>query len=205
MDTAPIKLGITMSETIQDDMTFCAVHPDRETSLRCNKCERLMCSQCAVQTPVGYRCRECINQIQAGFYNANQADMIITFAVTAVLTGIGGVIVAAVNVWILFVIIIGFPFGGFVAEMAMRLTKRKRARNSAVIAAGGAVVGGFAGAFIHQYITVSNLIEQITRTGRQVNVSAFELAAQSLFNDFGLLIFIGIVAFAVYGRYRMRS
>ena len=44
---------------VTDEVTYCAVHPDRETGLRCNKCGRLMCAECAVPTPVGYRCREC--------------------------------------------------------------------------------------------------------------------------------------------------
>ena len=43
---------ITVEET-----TYCAVHPDRETSLQCNRCGRYMCVECAVHTPVGYRCR----------------------------------------------------------------------------------------------------------------------------------------------------
>ena len=51
-----------MSEVVPagDGLTYCEVHPDRETSLRCNKCGRLMCTECAVLTPVGYRCRECV-------------------------------------------------------------------------------------------------------------------------------------------------
>lgn len=41
------------------DVTYCAKHPSRETSLRCGKCEQLICPRCSVLTPVGYRCREC--------------------------------------------------------------------------------------------------------------------------------------------------
>ena len=43
-----------------DTNLFCYVHPDRETLLRCNNCERPICTQCAVLTPTGYRCKECI-------------------------------------------------------------------------------------------------------------------------------------------------
>lgn len=37
----------------------CYRHPKVETSLRCSRCEKPICTDCAVLTPVGYRCREC--------------------------------------------------------------------------------------------------------------------------------------------------
>jgi len=37
----------------------CKNHPKRETRLRCSKCDEPICTRCLVQTPVGYRCREC--------------------------------------------------------------------------------------------------------------------------------------------------
>ncbi len=36
----------------------CANHPNRETMLRCNRCEKPICIHCAVLTEVGYRCKE---------------------------------------------------------------------------------------------------------------------------------------------------
>ncbi len=41
------------------DALYCVNHPDRETYVRCGKCERPICTRCMVQTPVGARCREC--------------------------------------------------------------------------------------------------------------------------------------------------
>ncbi len=37
----------------------CYRHPKVETSLRCSRCEKPICADCAILTPVGYRCREC--------------------------------------------------------------------------------------------------------------------------------------------------
>jgi hypothetical protein len=37
----------------------CYRHSKVETSLRCSRCEKPICADCAVPTPVGYRCREC--------------------------------------------------------------------------------------------------------------------------------------------------
>jgi hypothetical protein len=37
----------------------CAYHPDVETELRCSKCDKPICPQCMVQTPVGAKCPDC--------------------------------------------------------------------------------------------------------------------------------------------------
>ena len=64
-----------------EELHYCTVHPDRETSLRCNKCGRYMCVQCAVQTPVGYRCRECVRQQDDKFYNVGDMDYPVIFGI----------------------------------------------------------------------------------------------------------------------------
>ena len=81
--------------TAHTDATFCAVHPDRETGLRCNRCGRLMCAECAVLTPVGYRCRECVRQQEDKFFNATQSDYVIITAICAALAGGGAILVSA--------------------------------------------------------------------------------------------------------------
>ena len=60
---------------------YCANHPETETLLRCNKCNKPICLKCAVQTPVGYRCRECVRGQQDVYYNATSTDNLIAFGV----------------------------------------------------------------------------------------------------------------------------
>lgn len=38
----------------------CFRHPDRETFLRCSRCERSICTDCMVTAPVGFHCPECV-------------------------------------------------------------------------------------------------------------------------------------------------
>ena len=38
---------------------FCYRHPDRETWVRCGRCDQPICTRCAMQGPVGLRCRTC--------------------------------------------------------------------------------------------------------------------------------------------------
>ncbi len=47
--------------------TVCYRHPQVETGLRCNRCNRPICPRCARQTPVGYRCPDCIGQVQSHY------------------------------------------------------------------------------------------------------------------------------------------
>ena len=46
-----------MSE-INNTLT-CTFHPNVETQLRCNRCNKPICIKCAKHTPTGYRCPEC--------------------------------------------------------------------------------------------------------------------------------------------------
>ena len=58
---------------------YCYVHPDRETGLRCNRCERPICADCAVLTPTGYRCKECVREQKKVFDTAEwQAVYLVT-------------------------------------------------------------------------------------------------------------------------------
>ena len=165
---------------LEDEHTYCAVHPDRETALQCNKCGRYMCVQCAVPTPVGYRCKECVRGIEDKFFNASPADPAIVFAVCAVLSGIGAFIAAQVG-FLLLVLIAAAPVGGFVSEVALRAIGRRRGRNVPVAGGVGAALGGLA-----------PLLYIMLMTGRFIpNIS--------------ILLFAGIVTAAVYSRFRMRG
>jgi hypothetical protein len=189
-------------------LTYCEVHPDRETSLRCNKCGRLMCVQCAVQTPVGYRCRQCVRQHEDKFFQATQGDEIKLFVICAVLMGIAGAILNAINLGLFLALIVGFPVGGAISEVALRSVQRRRGRYSGEIGAAGAVVGGIAGAMLRVYFYYNSLISQ---AAENAGVGAGELPAisidfllQRVVTDIGLLLFIGIIAFTVYGRFKMK-
>ncbi|MBZ0296102.1 MAG: hypothetical protein K8L99_26315 [Anaerolineae bacterium] len=192
--------------TTGEEITYCAVHPDRETGLRCNKCGRYMCAQCAVQTPVGYRCRECVRQHDDKFFNATQNDYILLFAVSAGLTGLVAVVMSAIRLPLLFIILLGLPIGGAISEAVVRAVKKRRGRQSGIIAASGAVIGGLVGAGLQTYLTLQGRISEAAAARGIENVPAIPLDAvfNSLLSNWSLLILIAIVAFAVYSRFKMR-
>ncbi len=78
-----------MSEQQDGTKMYCYRHPDRETLLRCNRCGRPMCLDCAVQTPTGYRCKDCIREQQKVFDTSETKDYVIGGAISAVLAAAG--------------------------------------------------------------------------------------------------------------------
>jgi hypothetical protein len=171
----------------EDEIHYCEVHPDRETNLRCNKCGRYMCPQCAVQTPVGYRCRECIRAQDDKYFSATNNDYVIIFAICTVLSLVGGVIASAIHFGI-FVMFIAIPFGGFIGEMALRAVQRRRGRYSVQVAAAGAVIGGALGKFVHIFLLTGILTFDPTFIVR----------------DISTLVYIGIIAVTVSGMFKVR-
>lgn len=99
-----------VAETL--DVLHCANHPDRETMLRCNRCNKPICPECAVQTPVGYRCRECVRGQQDKFYTATASNQALAYA-----AAFGCGIVLAIGAFFLGQFLGGY-FGWIVAFLA---------------------------------------------------------------------------------------
>jgi hypothetical protein len=101
---------------------YCANHPTVETSLRCSRCEKPICSKCAVRTPTGYRCRECVRGQQKLFETAQWYDYPLAFIVTAILSFIGSRIVPALGFFTIFLA----PIAGMIIAEAARFIVRNR-------------------------------------------------------------------------------
>lgn len=49
-----------MTDDRQPGLAVCYRHPDRETGVRCTRCERPICPACMIDAAVGYQCPECV-------------------------------------------------------------------------------------------------------------------------------------------------
>jgi hypothetical protein len=101
---------------------YCANHPQRETSLRCNRCEKPICPDCAVLTPTGYRCKECVRGMQKIYNTATSIDFVLAFITALVLSYIGSLITGFLGFFILLLA----PLVGIVIAEAVRYVIRKR-------------------------------------------------------------------------------
>lgn len=116
----------------------CYNHPGRQTYLRCNRCERPICSECAVQTPTGYRCRECVRGQQKTFETAHSLDYPLAFIIAAGLAFLGSYVARVMGFFTIFLA----PIAGILVAEAVRLvTRRRRARGLYQMATVGAALG----------------------------------------------------------------
>lgn len=132
--------------TAEPETLYCVNHPDRETLLRCNKCGRPVCMDCVQLTEVGYRCRDCINQVRSSFYTASAMDhpiaALVGCAVAAVATPIVGWVAGLFGFWGFWIaLLIGPAAGGALAEIIHRAVKRRRGRYLWLVACLGTALG----------------------------------------------------------------
>ena len=123
---------------------YCANHPQIETTLRCNRCEKPICSKCAVHMSTGYRCKECVNQQKKTFDNAIWSDYLLGFIVAAILSGIASAVVGFISNWFYgFGVLLFAPFAAtLIVRGAQAATSRRRSRSLFITIALGVLAGG---------------------------------------------------------------
>jgi hypothetical protein len=117
-----------------DDLPLtCANHPNVETTLRCKECNKPICPKCAVHTPTGYSCKECVRGHKRKFDNAEWSDYLLGFCVAGMLSLIGSFLISLIGSigfigWIL--VVISAPTAGAIIAEAIRwVIKRHRAKS----------------------------------------------------------------------------
>lgn len=124
----------------QNETLYCYVHPNRPTTLRCNRCERPICTADAVRTPTGYRCKNCVRELQKTFDTAVWSDYLIGLGLTVVLSFIASAIISAISFiggFFLILISVGIAAGAgtLIANILLRVIRRRSRALFFVIAA----------------------------------------------------------------------
>ena len=124
---------------------YCYIHPTRETALRCNNCNRPICAACAIHTPTGYRCRECVKGQQKAFNTSEWYDYILGFIVAMLLSAVAAflvIFVGRIGFFGWFLIAAGAPTAGVaIAEGVRLVTGKRRSRPLFMTVAAGVIVG----------------------------------------------------------------
>lgn len=164
---------------------YCYNHPNRETHLRCNRCERPICTSCAVLTPTGYRCKECVKGQQKIFNTTQWWDYPLGAIVAFILSLIASLLVKYLG---FFALIASYFVGIGVAE-AVRfvLRKRRSLRMPWVVA-----IAAFAGSIL---LNLSTLTLVFALTG--------QITFSSLFSLLYPLAYAVIISVAAY--YRLKG
>lgn len=124
---------------------FCYKHPTTETLLKCIRCENPICVKCAIKTPTGYQCPDCVKRQQKSFDTATMVDYPVGFITAAVLSGIASVLVSLIGgfgffAW--FAILFGAPTAGIIiAEGCRSTTSRHRSRSLFQVIIAGVIIG----------------------------------------------------------------
>jgi hypothetical protein len=165
---------------------YCYVHPGRETGLRCNQCERPICASCAIRTPTGYRCKQCVKGQQKKFDTAEWFDYLFGFSVAGILSLIASVLAGLISGFGIFIFfIISFAastVGVIIAESARFVTRRHRSRKLYLTVAAGMILGALpfsiAGIFMGDFF---GLIAQIIYLVIATPVMYYRLSGLQLF------------------------
>jgi hypothetical protein len=119
-------------------ITYCANHPQTPTTLRCNRCGKPICPKCAVLTPTGYRCKECVRGQQKNFDTAYWYDYLTSFVLAGVLSYIGARFIPLLGFFTIFLA----PIAGVaIAEAVRFVVRRRRSRRLPILTTLAAVLG----------------------------------------------------------------
>ena len=197
-DTASLDLPAD-----DDGRMFCYRHPDRETWVRCGRCDQPICTKCAMQGPVGFRCKEC---------GKLKHDPLTSFTPMQVLLGglmaiAGGTVVAFIGAQLGFLtIIVAFFGGGLIADVVMRFTGYKRGPMMVALLMGGIALGTLLGAAGDFWLSSQQMTQAMADAAAAAGVDPAEL--QLTFVDWlqmegaWLLIAAGAAMAGAWGRLR---
>jgi hypothetical protein len=138
--------------------TYCYAHPGRETGLRCRRCDRPICASCAQRVPTGYLCKDCVSQHKKIFDTALWYDYLFGFITMSLLSFFSSGLLAFISAYVgFFMIFLAFAAAGgsgtFFANIALRVTGKRRSRSLFAACAASVVVGALPIALFLLYAT----------------------------------------------------
>ncbi|HEV8282104.1 MAG TPA: hypothetical protein VGQ02_09615 [Candidatus Limnocylindrales bacterium] len=126
---------------------YCYRHPDRETYVRCGRCDQPICMGCAMQGPVGMRCKTCGTPSRDPLTMMTPQQLALGGLVAIGAGTIGGFI--GIQMGFFLALCLGPFAGGFISEAVQRVTGYKRGTRIKALVLGGILAGVLIGAAIY--------------------------------------------------------
>ena len=126
---------------------YCYRHPDRETYVRCGRCDQPICMGCAMQGPVGMRCKSCGTPSRDPLTMMTPQQLALGGLVAIGAGTIGGFI--GIQMGFFLALCLGPFAGGFISEAVQRVTGYKRGARIKVLVLGGILAGVLIAAAIY--------------------------------------------------------
>ena len=120
--------------------TVCYRHPGRETAVSCSNCERPICTDCMVYTPVGIKCPECGRLPRSAIVRLrpDRAARALAAAIgVGAAMGVGIVVLQGVGLF--FALILGWLIGIGMGEVVLAASGRYRSPVTGWIAVAGCI------------------------------------------------------------------
>lgn len=172
----------------------CYRHPDRETYVRCGRCDQPICTKCAMQGPVGFRCKTCGKPARDALTSLRPSQVAVALGVSVG----GGLLIGFLGGqlgW--FMIVIAFFGGGLIADAVDRAIGIKRSSWMSTIVLGGILVGGLIGSGFGVWMSYTQIVAM---SGEEVALSFIDVfLSMGTWN----LIAVGAAMVAAYGRMRL--
>lgn len=126
----PVPAAVATTDSYE---LVCYRHSNRPTSLRCYNCGKPICSSCAVKTPVGYSCPDCIREKEDSFFNAKPLDYVIAPLIGLVLSLVAGYLVSRFSLGVGFftyfiMLFVGGIAGRLIGQLSKQAIGRRRGR-----------------------------------------------------------------------------
>lgn len=133
---------------------------EQEITLRCSKCGTPITPAQAVQTPIGYRCQDCIRKQQKIFNNSKPVDYVLGFLIAAGLSLFASFLILLIPFFTLLVVFLLAPATGVaIAEVVRKVTQKRRSKQLFRLVAAGVIIGGIP----HLLIYLLNLIVPLSQ------------------------------------------
>ncbi len=113
-------------------------HTD-QVVLRCSKCGKPITPEEAIQTPVGYRCSDCVRQQQSVFDTSKPLDYVWGFLIAVILSFLGSLLTSVIGY---FTFLLAPAAGVAIAEVIRTVIKKRRGKRLFRVVTAGVILGG---------------------------------------------------------------